>query len=119
MGDFNPVSIKMAKEQGLSLNPTKISGTCGRLMCCLKYEQDVYSKLLKSTPKIGAIVDTPDGKGNVIDVNLITGILTVSLHKAPDAAPHTFKVADVKVIKDAQIRLERSEIEKLKKLEKD
>ncbi len=119
LGEFQPVSIKMAKEQGMSLNPVKISGTCGRLMCCLKYEQDVYSKLLKSTPKIGAIVDTPDGKGNVIDVNLITGILTVSLHKAPDAAPHTFKVADVKVIKDAQIRLERSEIEKLKKLEKD
>ncbi len=119
LGEFQPVSIKMAKEQGMSLNPVKISGTCGRLMCCLKYEQDVYSKLLKSTPKIGAIVDTPDGKGNVIDVNLITGILTVSLNKAPDAAPHTYKVTDVKVIKDAQIKLERSEIEKLKKLEKD
>ena len=119
LGEFQPVSIKMAKEQGMSLNPVKISGTCGILMCCLKYEQDVYSKLLKSTPKIGAIVDTPDGKGNVIDVNLITGILTVSLNKAPDAAPHTYKVTDVKVIKDAQIKLERSEIEKLKKLEKD
>ena len=109
----------MAKEQGMSLNPVKISGTCGRLMCCLKYEQDVYTKLLKSTPKTGAIVDTPDGKGTVIDMNLITGRLTVQLHKAPDAAPHTFDVSEVKVIKDAQIRLERSEIEKLKKLEKD
>ncbi len=119
LGEFQPVSIKMAKEQGMSLNPVKISGTCGRLMCCLKYEQDVYTKLLKSTPKTGAIVDTPDGKGTVIDMNLITGRLTVQLHKAPDAAPHTFDVSEVKVIKDAQIRLERSEIEKLKKLEKD
>ncbi len=119
LGEFQPVSIKMAKEQGMSLNPVKISGTCGRLMCCLKYEQDVYSKLLKNTPKIGAIVDTPDGKGNVVDLNLITGILTVQLNKSPDAAPHTYDVSDVKVIKDAQIRLEKSEIEKLKKLEKD
>lgn len=119
LGEFQPVSIKMAKEQGMSLNPVKISGTCGRLMCCLKYEQDVYSKLLKNTPKIGAIVDTPDGKGNVVDLNLITGILTVQLNKSPDAAPHTYYVSDVKVIKDVQIRLEKSEIEKLKKLEKD
>lgn len=119
LGEFQPVSIKMAKEQGMSLNPVKISGTCGRLMCCLKYEQDVYTKLLKSTPKIGAIVDTPDGKGHVIDMNLITGKLTVQLNKAPDAAPHTYSVPEVKVIKDAQIRLEKSEIEKLKKLEKD
>ncbi len=119
LGEFQPVSIKMAKEQGMSLNPVKISGTCGRLMCCLKYEQDVYSSLLKTTPKIDAIVDTPDGKGKVVDVNLITGILTVSLNKSPDAAPHTYKATDVKVIKDGQIRLERSEIERLKKLEKD
>lgn len=118
LGEFQPVSIKMAKEQGMSLNPVKISGTCGRLMCCLKYEQDVYTSLLKTTPKIGAIVDTPDGKGNVIDVNIITGTLTVSLNKAPDAAPHTYDVSEVKVIKDGQIRLDRSEIEKLKKLEK-
>ena len=119
LGDFQPVSIKMAKEQGMSLNPVKISGTCGRLMCCLKYEQDVYSSLLKTTPKIGAIVDTPDGKGNVVDLNLITGTLTVSLHKSPNAAAHTYDVSQVKVIKDAQIKLDRSEIEKLKKLEKD
>ncbi len=118
LGEFQPVSIKMAKEQGMSLNPVKISGTCGRLMCCLKYEQDVYTSLLKTTPKIDAIVDTPDGKGRVVDVNLITGILTVSLNKAPDAAPHTYKVSEVSVIKDGQIRLDRSEIEKLKKLEK-
>lgn len=118
LGDFQPVSIKMAKEQGMSLNPVKISGTCGRLMCCLKYEQEAYTDLLKKTPKIGAIVSTPDGKGNVVDVNLITGMLTVSLHKSPEAAPHTYKVADVSIIKDGQIKLDRSEIEKLKKLEK-
>ncbi len=118
LGDFQPVSIKMAKEQGMSLNPVKISGTCGRLMCCLKYEQEAYTDLLKRTPKIGAIVHTPDGKGNVVDVNLITGMLTVSLHKSPDAAPHTYRVADVSIIKDGQIKLDRSEIEKLKKLEK-
>ena len=63
LGEFQPVSIKMAKEQGLSLNPTKISGTCGRLMCCLKYEQDSYEDLLKHTPKVGAIVKTADGTG--------------------------------------------------------
>ena len=119
LGDFQPVSIKMAKEQGMSLNPVKISGTCGRLMCCLKYEQEAYSDLLKHTPKIGAIVNTPDGKGTVVDVNLITGSLSVSLHKAPDAAPHNFKVDEVTLIKDGQIRIEKSEMEKLKKLEKD
>lgn len=118
LGDFQPVSIKMAKEQGMSLNPVKISGTCGRLMCCLKYEQDAYSDLLKTTPKIGAIVNTPDGKGTVIDSNLITGMLTISLHKAPDAAAHTYNVKDVTLIKDGQIKIDRSEMEKLKKLEK-
>lgn len=119
LGEFQPVSIKMAKEQGMSLNPVKISGTCGRLMCCLKYEQEAYTDLLKNTPKIGAIVNTPEGNGTVTDLNLITGNLTVSLHKSPDAAPRNFKVADVKVIKDAQIKVEKSELEQLKKLEKD
>ena len=118
LGEFQPVSIKMAKEQGMSLNPVKISGTCGRLMCCLKYEQDVYSSLLRSTPKIGAIVDTPDGKGNVVDVNILTGVLTVSLHKSPDAAPHTYKVNEVKILKDGQIRVDKDELERLKRLEK-
>ncbi len=118
MGDFQPVSIKMAKEQGMSLNPVKISGTCGRLMCCLKYEQDAYTDLLKHTPKIGAIVNTPDGKGTVIDQNLITGNLTVSLHKAPNAAPHNYKVSEVTIIKDGQIKVDKAEIERLKRLEK-
>ena len=118
MGDFQPVSIKMAKEQGMSLNPVKISGTCGRLMCCLKYEQDAYTDLLKRTPKIGAIVNTPDGRGTVVDQNLITGILTVSLQKSPNAAPHTYKTDQVTLIKDGQIRVDKAEMERLKRLEK-
>lgn len=117
LGEFQPVSIKMAKEQGLSLSPVKISGTCGRLMCCLKYEQDAYTDLLKKTPKVGAIVNTPDGKGVVVEQNLLTGVLKVALDKAPNAAPATYKVKQIKLIKDAQIRLDRSEIEQLKGLE--
>ncbi|MBR7114131.1 MAG: stage 0 sporulation family protein, partial [Firmicutes bacterium] len=70
LSDFQPVSIRMAKDQNLSLNPTKISGSCGRLMCCLKYEQDVYEELLKLTPKVGAIVMTEEGKGMVVDTDL-------------------------------------------------
>lgn len=81
LGEFQPVSIKMAKEQGLSLNPVKISGTCGRLMCCLKYEQAAYSDLLRTTPKNGAVVNTPEGRGVVVDVNLITGMLKVRMDR--------------------------------------
>ncbi len=117
LGEFQPVSIKMAKEQGLSLSPVKISGTCGRLMCCLKYEQDAYSDLLRRTPKVGAIVNTPDGKGTVVEQNLITGMLKVSLDKSENAAPSTYTVKQVKIIKDAQIRLDKNEIEQLKGLE--
>lgn len=82
LSDFQPVSIKMAKEQGLSLNPTKISGSCGRLMCCLKYEQDAYEHLIKTTPGIGAVVKTYSGAGVVSDVNLITGNLMVKLENS-------------------------------------
>ena len=115
--DFQPVSIKMAKEQGLSLNPTKISGTCGRLMCCLKYEQDTYEHLLRVTPKVGAIVDTPEGKGKVIENNLITGMLKVSLDRRPDAAPLVINRHSVKLLKDAHIRVEKEELEALKGIE--
>ena len=100
--DFHPVSIKMAKEQGLSLNPTKISGTCGRLMCCLKYEQDAYSSLLKITPRQGALVNTAEGHGTVVDVNLITGALKVRLDKSPDSPPVLMHRNDVKVIRDGK-----------------
>ena len=82
--DFQPVSIKMAKEQGLSLNPTKISGSCGRLMCCLQYEQNVYEELNKLTPKNGTMVNTPEGRGTVIDSSVLTGKLKVRLDKEPD-----------------------------------
>ncbi len=118
LGGFQPVSIKMAKEQGLSLNPVKISGTCGRLMCCLKYEQEAYLDLLRSTPKVNAVVMTPEGKGVVIDQNLLTGMLKVRLEKAPDAAPQIFNVKQVRLLKDGQIRVDKSELEKLKNLEK-
>ncbi len=117
LGEFQPVSIKMAKEQGLSLSPVKISGTCGRLMCCLKYEQEAYLDLLKKTPKVGAIVNTPDGRGEVIDVNLITGMLKVKMDRFPEAAPHIFKVKEVKLVKDGSIRLDKKEIQELKGLE--
>ena len=91
LGEFQPVSIKMAKEQGLSLSPVKISGTCGRLMCCLKYEQDAYTDLLKHTPRVGNVVKTPEGKGTVVEVSLLTGKLKVKMANAPEeAAPQVF-----------------------------
>lgn len=90
MGDFAPVSIKMAKEQGLSLNPVKISGTCGRLMCCLKYEEEAYHDLLKRTPRVGATVKTPEGIGTVVEVNLIAGNLKVRIGDDPEVAPKSF-----------------------------
>ena len=99
------------------LNPVKISGTCGRLMCCLKYEQEAYSDLLKKTPKIGAYVSTPDGKGTVVDQNLIKGILNVQLQKNPDSPPKSYKVNEVKLIKDGQIKINKNEQEELKGLE--
>lgn len=117
LGEFQPVSIKMAKEQGLSLNPVKISGTCGRLMCCLKYEQAAYSDLLRTTPKNGAVVNTPEGRGVVVDVNLITGMLKVRMDRAPEAAPMSFHAKQVKVIKDSQIKVAKEEAEQLKDLE--
>lgn len=115
--DFQPVSIKMAKEQGLSLNTIKISGTCGRLMCCLKYEQESYEHLLRHTPKIGAIVETDNGRGEVVDNNLLTGMLKVRLDSHPDAAPAAYHRKAVKLIRDAQIRVNRDELEALKSIE--
>ncbi len=117
LGDFQPVSIKMAKEQSLSLSPVKISGTCGRLMCCLKYEQEAYEHLLRVTPKYGAIVETKDGKGTVVDNNLLTGMLKVSLEKNPEGAPIQVHRKDVKIIKDKQIKVDKKELEALKGIE--
>ena len=99
LDDFQPVSIKMAKEQGLSLNPTKISGSCGRLMCCLKYEQDSYEYLMKITPGIGDSVKTPEGVATVVDVNMITGNLIVKPN-TEDGIPYKVNRKDVKILKN-------------------
>ena len=80
LGDFIPVSIKMAKDQGLSLNPTKISGLCGRLMCCLKYENDEYEQAKRELPDRGKEVETPDGKGKVVGLDLLQRIIKVRLY---------------------------------------
>lgn len=117
LGSFQPVTIKMAKEQGLSLSPVKISGTCGRLMCCLKYEQSSYEHLLRVTPKVGAIVDTKEGRGTVIENNLLTGTLKIRLDKRPESAPLVVDRHKVKLIKDAQIKVAKEELEALKGIE--
>ena len=84
LDDFQPVSIKMAKTQNLSLNPTKISGTCGRLMCCLKYEQDAYEDLIKNSPKPESFVDTPDGRGTITEINLLRQQVKVRMEDQPE-----------------------------------
>mgnify|MGYP004626809645 FL=1 len=120
--DFETVSIKMAKEQNISLNPSKISGNCGRLMCCLKYEQEVYEEKLKKLPNIGAIVKTPDGQGEVDGVESLKEIIKV---KIKDGEIYKFKrydLKDIKVIKDVSREhsdSEEKEYQKeLKELEK-
>ncbi|MCI8623322.1 MAG: stage 0 sporulation family protein [Provencibacterium sp.] len=100
LGEFQPVSIKMAKEQGLSLNPTKISGTCGRLMCCLKYEQAAYEDLLRTTPRVGAAVSTKEGRGVVTEVSLLTGQLKVQLDKNGEKAPKIFDRKEVRPVRE-------------------
>ncbi len=118
LADFQPVSIKMAKEQGLSLNPSKISGTCGRLMCCLKYEQDAYEELLKNIPKSGAIVETPDGPGVVVDASVLKEVVRVKLDKENETDLKSYAVADLKVIKDvAAVEEAVPDLEELKQLE--
>lgn len=115
LGEFQPVSVKMAKEQSLSLNPTKLSGTCGRLMCCLKYESEAYEDLLKTTPKVGAYVKTAEGRGVVTDVNLLTGTLKVKPDKSDNLV--TVNKKDVEVIKDSVIKVDKNEMRALKQLE--
>lgn len=106
LGEFQPVSIKMAKEQGLSLNPTKISGTCGRLMCCLKYEQNAYEDLIRTTPRQGSPVQTPEGRGVVTDVSLLQGMLKVQLDKnhGTPTPPSVFHRDQVKSLRNEQHR---------------
>ncbi len=97
--DFSPVSIKMAKDQGLPLNPTKISGSCGRLMCCLAYEQPAYEYLSRITPGVGSIVRTPDGEGNVVEVNLVSGKLRVRVDSLNEALGRWYERDDCTYIK--------------------
>ncbi|MBR6045057.1 MAG: stage 0 sporulation family protein [Ruminococcus sp.] len=115
LGEFHPVSIKMAKEQSLSLNPTKISGTCGRLMCCLKYEQDSYEQLFRTTPKVGAIVKTSEGRGVVEETNLLTGKLRVKIDKTDNVV--TVDKSEVEVIKDGYSKMSKNDMKALKELE--
>jgi cell fate regulator YaaT (PSP1 superfamily) len=96
LNEFQPVTIKMAKEQNLSLNPVKISGTCGRLMCCLGYEEEAYEHLNRITPRFGTPVKTPQGKGVVQEANILTGKIKVKMDNAPDMLPEVFDRKDVK-----------------------
>ncbi|MBQ1675591.1 MAG: stage 0 sporulation family protein, partial [Oscillospiraceae bacterium] len=109
MDDFMPVSIKMAKTQNLSLNPTKISGTCGRLMCCLKYEQDAYEDALKRLPKNDSFVLTPDGPGNVSDVNVLKEKVTVKLDDRSDG-PRCYHNCEICVLRNGKGSREGIEI---------
>ena len=100
LNDFHSVSIKMVKDQGLSLSPTKISGCCGRLMCCLKYEQNSYEYLNKITPRVGTVVDCRDGGGVVVDAAVLTGKLKVQLNSSPEGAPPiTVNRGEVRIVK--------------------
>lgn len=111
LDDFMPVSIKMAKTQSLSLNPTKISGTCGRLMCCLKYEQEAYEDALKRLPKNDSFVQTPDGPGNVSDVNVLKETVKVRLDEKPEA-PRCYHNCEVCVLRNGKGSREGIEIPK-------
>ena len=101
--DFQPVSIKMAKTQNLSLNPTKISGTCGRLMCCLKYEQEAYEDLLRHAPKMDSFVDTPEGRGTVVDVDLLRQRVKVRMEDSPETITY-FANADIAVLRSGKAK---------------
>lgn len=97
---FHSVTIKMAKDQGLSLAPGKISGTCGRLMCCLKYEQNSYEYLHKITPKVGTVVDCRHGRGTVVDSAILTGKLKIQLDNTPDGLPVIVNREEVRIVRD-------------------
>ena len=101
LDDFQPVSIKMAKTQNLSLNPTKISGTCGRLMCCLKYEQDAYEDLIRNSPKMDSFVDTPEGRGTVVEVDLMRQRVKVRMEEDPDTISQ-FANTDIAVLRSGK-----------------
>lgn len=116
--DFETVSIKMAKEQNLSLNPTKVSGNCGRLMCCLKYEEDVYLEKLQRLPNIGAIVKTPDGVGEVENLETLKEIIRVKFKDGDGFLHKKYKIDDISVIKDCDKEtFDTEELEHKKELE--
>jgi cell fate regulator YaaT (PSP1 superfamily) len=122
LGEFQPVSIKMAKEQGLSLNPAKISGACGRLMCCLKYEQDAYEDVIKKAPKLGSIVETPEGQGSVVETNLLKELvkvkLDIELENGRETDLRTYTMDEIKLVQEVEIEeISEEEIEELKELE--
>lgn len=121
LNNFDTVSIKMAKEQNMSLNPSKISGNCGRLMCCLKYEQEVYDEKLKRLPKIGAIVETEDGEGEVCGIETLKERVKVKFIDGEDTFYKRYHVQDIKIIKDIETKedmdLSPEELAELKKLE--
>ena len=125
LSNFEAVSIKMAKEQNISLNPSKISGNCGRLMCCLKYENDVYEEKLKKLPNVGAIVKTEEGEGEVDAIETLKERVRVKIKDGEGYLYRKYDVKDIKVIKDAiaenidQEEIEhKKELEELEKLEK-
>lgn len=114
LGDFHPVSIKMAKEQNLSLNPTKISGVCGRLMCCLKYEEEVYEELNKKLPRVGDIIDTPDGTGEILATNVLMQQVKAAVRKTENDPPTIgfYHVDEIKLIRSKKKRKQNPEGEK-------
>lgn len=128
LGNFETVSIKMAKEQNMSLNPSKISGNCGRLMCCLKYEQDVYEEKLKRLPKLGAVVKTEDGEGTVESIETLKEIIRVKFKDGDETFYKKYPASEVKIIKNVgkeevnpeekEHAKELAELEKLEKLDK-
>jgi len=111
LGDFQPVSIKMAKEQNLSLNPTKISGICGRLMCCLKYEEETYEAINKTLPHEGDIVKTVDGTGEVLSVSILRGIIKVAVRKKENDMINIgyYKASELKIIKRKRTKENKNE----------
>lgn len=121
LGDFQSVSIKMAKDQNLSLNPTKISGICGRLFCCLNYEHQSYEEMLAILPNVGSIVKTPDGKGKVLDVYVLTEELKVHLDSNGDIPTiRRYKLKDIEILKHARRsndKIDRALERELKELE--
>lgn len=103
LDDFQPVSIKMAKTQNLSLNPTKISGTCGRLMCCLKYEQDAYEDLIRTSPRVESFVDTPEGRGTVVETELLRQRVKVRMEDSPETIS-VFSNQDIAVLRNGKAK---------------